>query len=346
MKIGTFDLNCGKTLVVAELSANHRQSLEIAMKTIDAAKEAGADAVKLQTYTADTLTIDARNEHFMIQGNTLWDGRTFHDLYREAYTPWEWQPKLKEHAEALGLILFSSPFDPTAVDFLEEMGVPAYKIASFEILDIPLIEYVASKGKPVILSTGIATREEILDALNACRSAGNSQVALLKCTSQYPTPMSDANIGDVPVLQRQFNVPIGLSDHTLGYSIPIAAVTLGACIVEKHFILDRKLGGPDAAFSLEPKEFGEMVRCIHDVESAIGTSNLELTSAMKKGRIFGRSLFVVEDIRKGESFTPKNLRSIRPNLGLPPKFLNEVLGNKAAVDIQRGTPLTWDMIDG
>jgi pseudaminic acid synthase len=330
--------------VVAELSANHLQKFDYAVKLIKAAKEAGADAVKLQTYTPDTLTIDSDNEYFRIKQGTLWDGKTLYQLYQEAYTPWEWQPKLKEIAEDLGLICFSSPFDKSAVDFLEEMDVPAYKVASFEITDIPLIEYIASKGKPVIISTGIATLSDVEEAVNACRRMGNSQIALLKCTSAYPAPLGEINLKTISHLAETFHVVAGLSDHTLGISVPIASVALGAKIIEKHFILDRKLGGADAAFSLEPEEFKTMVKAVREVEKALGEVSYELTEKTKKNREFARSLFIVKDMKAGEIFREENVRSIRPGYGLHPKYLKDVFRKKASRDIGKGTPLSWDLI--
>ena len=331
--------------IIAELSANHLHNFDLAVDTIKAIKESGADAVKLQTYTPDTITIDSDNEYFQIDQGTIWDGKTLYQLYQEAYTPWEWQPKLKEIAEELGLICFSSPFDRTSVDFLEEMNVPAYKVASFEITDIPLIEYIASKGKPVIISTGIATLADIEEAVNACKRMGNNQLALLKCTSSYPAPLEEVNLKTIPNLADTFNTVVGLSDHTLGISVPIAAVALGAKIIEKHFILDRKLGGPDAAFSMEPDEFRLMVDAVRDVEKALGTLNYNLTEKTKKSREFSRSLFAVDDIKAGESLTEENIRSIRPGFGLHPRYFSKIIGKKARNDIKKGTPLNWDLIE-
>lgn len=346
IKIGAFDFTTSaKTFIVAELSANHNQKFGIAVDTVKMAKECGANAIKLQTYTADTLTIDCKNNYFQIRQNTLWDGKSLYELYREAFTPWEWQPKLKKLATDLGLECFSSPFDPTAVDFLEKMEVPAYKIASFEITDIPLIEYVASKGKPVIISTGIATLADINDAVQACQRMGNNQIILLKCTSAYPAPLEEINLKTIPDLQQKFNCPVGLSDHTVGIAVPIAAVAVGARIVEKHFILDRKLGGPDAAFSIEPAEFKNMVQNIRQVEMALGNINYELSERVQKNRIFSRSLFIVSDMKKGEPFTSQNVRSIRPGYGLAPKYLKEILGKRSSRDIERGTPLSFDLIE-
>jgi len=330
--------------VIAEMSANHLQKFDNAVKLIKAVKEAGADAIKLQTYTPDTITIDCDNEYFQIKQGTLWDGQSLYELYKKAYTPWEWQPKLKEIAESEGLICFSSVFDKTAVDFLEKINIPAYKIASFEITDIPLIEYVASKGKPVIISTGIATLSDIEEAVNACKRMGNNQIALLKCTSAYPAPLKEVNLNTIPNLADTFKTVVGLSDHTLGISVPIASVALGACIIEKHLTLDRKLGGPDAAFSLEPAEFKAMVKSVREVEKALSEVSYDLTEKMKKSREFSRSLFVVKDIKAGEIFTEGNIRSIRPGYGLKPKYLKEILGKRATQDIKKGTPVSWDII--
>ena len=330
--------------IIAELSANHLQKFDYAVKLIKEAKEAGADAVKLQTYTPDTMTIDCNNEYFRIKQGTLWDGKTFYQLYKEAYTPWEWQPKLKEIAESEGLICFSSVFDKSAVDFLEEIDVPAYKIASFEITDIPLIEYVASKGKPVIISTGIAILSDIEEAVSACKRMGNNQIALLKCVSAYPTPLEDVNLRTIPNLAETFKTVVGLSDHTLSISVPIASVALGASIIEKHLTLDRKLGGPDAAFSLEPAEFKTMVKSVREVEKALGKVSYDLTEKMKRSRELSRSIFVVKNIKGGEVFTAENIRSIRPSYGLHPKYLKEILGKQAACDIKKGTPLKWELI--
>lgn len=337
--------NNNHTFIIAELSANHIHNFDIAIKTINAIKEAGADAVKLQTYTADTITIDSDNEYFRIRQGTLWDGKTLYKLYQEAYTPWEWQPQLKAIAEDLGLICFSSPFDKTAVNFLENMSVPAYKVASFEITDIPLIEYIASKGKPIIISTGIATLADIEEAVNACKRMGNEQIILLKCTSEYPSPLEDINLNTIPNLKDTFKTLVGLSDHTLGISVPIAAVALGAKVIEKHFILDRNLGGPDAAFSLEPEEFKAMIEAVREVEKALGKVSYELTDKVRKSREFSRSLFVVEDMEKGEVFNDQNVKSIRPGFGLHPRYLQNVMGKRAAKIIRKGTPFAWNLIE-
>ncbi|WBW95448.1 pseudaminic acid synthase [Oceanirhabdus sp. W0125-5] len=333
------------TFIIAEMSANHLQDFDKAVKIIKAAKYAGADAVKLQTYTPDTITIDCDNKYFQINQGTIWDGITLHKLYEGAYTPWEWQPELKRIAEEEGLICFSSPFDKTAVDFLEKMNVPAYKVASFEITDIPLIEYMASKGKPMILSTGIARLSDIEEAVNACRRMGNNQISLLKCTSAYPAPLEDINLNTLSNLSETFNVVSGLSDHTLGISVSIASVALGAKIIEKHFTLSRADGGPDAAFSLEPDEFKDMVKSVREVEKALGCVSYKLTEKMRKSREHSRSLFVVKDIKKGDTFTEENLKSIRPGFGMHTKYYNQILGEKASCDIKKGTPMDWKLID-
>ena len=344
-KIGNFNTVIeNKVFIVAELSANHNHNYDLAVQSIKAIKECGADAVKVQTYTADTLTIDSDKDYFKIKQGTIWDGATLYQLYQTAYTPWEWQPKLKLLAEELGLIFFSTPFDKSSVDFLEDMNVPAFKIASFEIVDIPLIEYAASKGKPIIMSTGIATLSDIEEAVNACKRMGNDQIALLKCVSAYPTPLEDVNLRTIPNLADTFKTVVGLSDHTLGISVAIASVALGACIIEKHLTLDRKLGGPDAAFSLEPAEFKAMVKSVREAEKALGEVSYDLTEKMKKSREFSRSLFVVKDMRAGEVFTEENIRSIRPGYGLPPKYLKDVLGKRTTQDIKKGTPLSWELI--
>lgn len=332
--------------LIAELSANHNHDLEQALELVRAAKEAGADAVKLQTYTADTLTIPSDRPEFRIGGGTLWDGRTLHDLYGEAYTPWDWQPKLKRLADELGLHLFSTPFDPTALEFLQDTGMPAYKIASFEIVDLPLVELVARTGKPVIMSTGMATLSEISEAVDTVRRAGNEQLLLLKCTSAYPSSPSAMNLRTIPHLAEAFGVPAGLSDHTLGTAVPVAAVTLGACVIEKHLTMSRAVRGPDSAFSLEPHEFKAMVDAVRVAEQALGKVNYGVGADEETSRVFRRSLYVVEDVKAGELLTPRNVRSIRPGLGLPPKFLPQVLGRIAARDLPCGTPLSWDALGG
>ena len=334
-----------KTFIIAELSANHNQKFDLAIETIRAAKRAGADAIKLQTYTADTITIDSDKDYFQINYGSLWDGTTLYKLYQQAYTPWEWHADLMRIAAEEGLICFSSPFDPTAVDFLETLQVPAYKIASFEIHDIPLIEYVASKGKPVIMSTGIATLSEIEEAVAACKRVGNNQIMLLKCTSAYPAPPEEANILTIPDIAKRFGVISGLSDHTMGSTVAVAAVALGARIIEKHFILDRNEGGPDAAFSMNPEEFKKMVDDIRIVEKALGTVNYDLTDKTIKSRVHARSLFVCEDVKAGQIITSREVRSIRPNHGLHPRHLPEVLGKKAKCDLEKGTPFSMDMVE-
>jgi pseudaminic acid synthase len=344
---------CGRTIgpgqpvyIIAELSANHHQDFERAARLIDAAKDAGADAIKLQTYTPDTITIRSDRSEFRIGGGTLWDGRSLHELYCEAFTPWDWQPKLKQMANSAGLALFSSPFDETAVDFLEEMDVPAYKVASFELVDIPLIQKMARTGKPLIMSTGMATAEEIEEALTTARQAGATEIALLKCTSAYPSPADEMNLRTIPELARKFGVPAGLSDHTMGIAAPVAAVALGACIIEKHLTLSRADHGPDSAFSLEPDEFRTMVDAVRFAEKALGAAQFGPSAREQASLRFRRSLFVVENVQSGETFTTKNVRSIRPAHGLHTRHLPTVLGRRAVRDIARGTPLSWDLVSG
>lgn len=331
------------TYIIAEMSANHNQEFAQAVRLLEAAKSAGADAIKLQTYTADTLTIDSDKDYFRIKG-TLWNGRTLYDLYGEASMPWDWQPKLKEVADQLGIDLFSTPFDATAIEFLETLHVPAHKIASFEIVDLPLVRQVAQTGKPIIMSTGMATIEEIGDAVRAIREAGGKQLALLKCTSAYPAPAEEVNLRGIPHLAETFNVPVGISDHTMGIAVPVAAVALGACIIEKHFTFSRAVPGPDSAFSLEPREFEAMVAAVRTTEKAMGEAHYEVGQNESKSRAFRRSLFVVKDIKTGELFTSDNVRSIRPGDGLAPKHTDQVIGRRARTDIERGTPLNWDLI--
>lgn len=332
------------TYIIAEMSANHGQDFAEAEKLVHVAKEAGADAVKLQTYTADTITLNARNEYFMIGKGTIWEGKNLHDLYQEAFTPWEWQPKLKKLAESLGMQCFSSPFDPTSVDFLEEMGVDAYKIASFELVDIPLIKKVASTGKPMIMSTGMATLAEIDEAVRVAREAGATQLALLKCNSGYPAPPEEMNLRVIPHLSQAFNVPVGLSDHTLGMAASIASVALGGCIIEKHFILSRETPGPDSAFSLEPHEFKQMVETVRETEKTLGRVQYQPTAKEIASRVFRKSLFIAEDVAEGEIFTAKNVRAVRPSHGLHTRHLDEILGKRATRNIEMGTPVAWDMI--
>lgn len=345
MQIGEYIINKNSPVfIIAELSANHNGSIETAIETIKAAKRAGADCVKLQTYTADTITLDSNKDDFLIKG-TIWEGQNLHKLYQQAHTPWEWHEKLFNCAKEEGLICFSSPFDKSAVDFLENLDAPAYKIASLEITDIPLIEYVASKGKPVILSTGIATLEDIELALDACKRMGNNQIALLKCTTSYPAPIEEANMAMISEFKERFGVIPGLSDHTLGSTVPIVATTLGTKIIEKHFILDRSIGGPDASFSMNEEEFTEMVKSVREAEKAVGKVDFTLTEKQISGRDYCRSLYVVQDIKKGEIITEKNVRSIRPGFGLHPRHLPDILGKKLNYSIEKGTRLSYDMID-
>lgn len=332
-----------RVFIIAELSANHNGSLDIAIETIRAAKRAGADCIKLQTYTADTMTINSRKPGFTIEG-TIWDGRNLYELYQEAYTPWEWHETLFKTAKKEGLVCFSSPFDKSAVDFLESLNVPAYKIASFEITDIPLIEYVASKGKPVIISTGIASNEDIELALDACKRMGNDDIAVLKCTSSYPAPIEEANMSMVKDLAERYNVISGLSDHTIGSTAPVVATCFGARIIEKHFILDRSVGGPDASFSMNEDEFKAMVSAVREAEKAIGSVDYNLTEKQKKARDFSRSVYVTEDIKEGEVFTDKNVRCIRPGYGMHPKHYKETLGKKAIKDLEKGDPMSLKFI--
>jgi pseudaminic acid synthase len=329
--------------IIAEMSANHGRSFDQAVKIVEAAKQAGADAIKLQTYTPDTLTLNCDNDYFCIK-DTLWHGRTLYDLYGEAFTPWDWQPKLKQVADELNMDLFSTPFDDSAVDFLECMKVPAHKIASFENCDIALLRKVAKTGKPIIASTGMATFDEIDELVCTVRNAGCRELALLKCTSAYPAPPEEMNLRTVSDLAQAFGVPVGLSDHTLGAIAPVAAVTLGACIIEKHFTLSRACPGPDSAFSLEPHEFKTMVEGVRTAERALGKVFYGVNPAEAKSRVFRRSLFVVKDVSAGELFTRHNVRSIRPGYGLHTRYLEEILGRAATREIQRGTPLAWEMV--
>ena len=332
-----------KTFIVAELSANHGHKLEVALESVRAAKEAGADAVKIQTYTADTITLNCDADDFKVKG-TLWDGRTLYDLYQEAYTPWEWHQAIFDEAKKCGLICFSTPFDKTAVDFLEDLGNPIMKIASFEITDIPLIEYAAKKGKPMVISTGIAMPEDIELAVKTCKDAGNDDITLLKCTSSYPAPIEDANLMTMVDMKQRYGVKVGLSDHTMGYDVAVAAVALGATLVEKHFILNRSIGGPDAAFSMELGEFAAMVKAIGNVEKAIGDVVYPTDPSKIKGREFCRSLYVAEDVKVGEAITEKNVRSVRPGFGLHPKHYAELLGKVALCDIKKGERFSLDMV--
>jgi pseudaminic acid synthase len=345
MQLGNFTINQNSPVfIIAELSANHNGSLENALSTIKAAKRAGADAIKLQTYTADTITIDSKREDFKLKQGTIWDGKYLYELYKEAYTPWEWHEKLFEAAHDAGLICFSSPFDPTAVELLESLNVPAYKIASFEITDTPLIKLVASKGKPVIISTGIATDEDISLALDACRETGNNQLALLKCTSSYPAPFEEANMVMIEDFAKRFDVIPGLSDHTMGITVPVVATALGAKIIEKHFILDRSIGGPDASFSLNETEFTEMVTAVRQAEKSLGVIDYTLTDKQKSGREFSRSLYIVKNSKKGDIITNENVRSIRPGYGLHPRFLNSILGKRFSQEVTEGIPMSLDFV--
>lgn len=332
--------NC---FIIAELSANHNGSLEVAKETIRAAKRTGADAIKLQTYTADTLTLDVQSDDFKIKG-TIWEGKNYYQLYEEAHTPWKWHKELFDIAKEEGLVCFSSPFDKTAVDFLEELDCPIYKIASFEITDIPLIKYVASKGKPVIMSTGIATEEDIELAVKTCKEAGNDQITLLKCTSAYPAKIEDANLVMIKDLAERYGVVTGLSDHTLGTLVPTLSVVMGAKVIEKHFILDKSVGGPDSSFSLDEKEFTEMVQSVRDAEKAIGKIDYSLTEGKIKSRAFSRSLYIAEDMKKGDVITDENVRSVRPGFGLHPKHLPELIGKRVNRSLIKGERFTMDLV--
>ncbi|MCX6983432.1 MAG: pseudaminic acid synthase [Lentisphaerae bacterium] len=332
--------------IIAEMSANHGQDFQQAVKILQAAKEAGADAVKLQTYTPETMTINCSNGYFQIGKGTIWEGRNLYDLYAEAYTPWDWQPKLQAIANDLGIALFSTPFDDTAVDFLEQLSIPAYKIASFELVDFPLIRRVARTGKPMIMSTGMATLAEIDEAVRTAKEAGAIQIALLKCNSGYPAPPEEMNLRTIPHMAEAFDLPVGLSDHTLGIGVPVAAVALNACIIEKHLTLSRSIQGPDSAFSLEPNEFKAMIEAVRTAEKALGKVQYRVTEHEFASRVFRRSLFVVKDMKAGDIFNPENLRSIRPSHGLHPSYLEGMLGRVASQDISRGTPLQWDMVTG
>lgn len=331
--------------IVAELSANHNQKLDIAIETIKAAKRAGADAIKLQTYTPDSITMNIRSDDFKVRQGTIWDGKYLYDLYKEAYTPWEWHEELFRIAREEGLICFSSPFDREAVDLLEELNCGAYKIASFEITDIPLIDYIASKNKPVIISTGIAGEEDIILALDTCHNRGNENLALLKCTSSYPAPLEEVNAVMIRDLSERFGMVSGISDHTMGITVPVAATVLGAKIIEKHFILDRSIGGPDSSFSLNKEEFSEMTAAVREAEKVVGEVNYALTPSQLKNRDFSRSLFVVRDVKAGELVSIANIRSVRPGFGLHPRYLNDIIGKKFLVDVNRGTPLRMEYLD-
>ena len=333
-----------KTFIIAELSANHGGKIEIAIETIKAAKRAGADAIKLQTYTADTITLNAKKDEFKITQGTHWDGQYLYDLYKEASLPWEWHKKLFEVAKDEGLICFSSPFDKTAVDFLEELDTPIYKIASFEITDIPLIEYAASKGKPMIISTGVAEVEDIKLAIKTCQDVGNNDITILKCTSAYPADPEDANLMTIPDIKNRFGVKAGLSDHTMGIEGPVVATVLGGTVIEKHFILDKEVGGADAHFSLDEAQFTEMVNAVRKAELMMGKVDYEMTEKKKRSREFSRSLFITKDVKSGETISEENVRSVRPGFGLHPKHLKEIIGKQFNSNCDKGTPLSFDLI--
>jgi len=336
MKIGNFDLEKDGVYIIAELSANHNGSLQNALDTIKAAKEIGANCIKLQTYTADTLTLDCKKDDFMIDSGTLWDGKSLYDLYKEAYTPWEWHKELFEYARSIDIDIFSSPFDKSAVDFLEQFNPSSYKIASFEITDYELVKYTASKGKPIIISTGIATIEEIQDVIDICKGVGNEDIILLKCTSAYPALPEEANLSMIPNLSQTFGVVSGFSDHTLGSTAPVVATTLGAKVIEKHFILDKSIGGADVDFSLDKAEFEIMVQAVREAEKLLGKIDYSMNEKKKQSRKFSRSLYVTKDIKKGKLFTEENIRSIRPGLGMHPKYLKDILGKIACSDYSFG----------
>jgi len=338
VKIGNFDLETDGTYIIAELSANHNGDINIAKESIKVAKEIGANAIKLQTYTADTLTLNCKRDDFIVKGGTLWDGKSLYELYKWAYTPWEWHGELFEYAKEVGIDIFSSPFDKSAVDFLEQFNPIAYKIASFEITDYELVRYTASKGRPIIISTGIATIDEIQDVVEICRSEGNSDIVLLKCTSAYPALLEDANLLTIPNLAQTFGVVSGFSDHTIGSTAPIVAVTLGAKVIEKHFILDKSIGGADADFSMDADEFAKMIKDIRDTEKLLG--RVDYSMSKKSSRVFARSLYVSKDIKKGEKFTEENIKSVRPNYGMHPKYLKDVLGKIAQKDYSFGDRFT------
>jgi pseudaminic acid synthase len=337
-------MNLNNCFIIAELSANHGGKLETALETVRAAKRTGADAIKIQTYTADTITIDSKKEYFKINQNTQWDGLFLYDLYKKAFLPWEWHKPIFDLAKEIGIVCFSSPFDNSAVDLLEELNTPIYKIASFEITDIPLITYVASKGKPMIISTGIADIDDIKLAIETCKSVGNNDITILKCTSAYPAEPEDANLLTIPDLKEKFGVKVGLSDHTLGIECPVVATALGATVIEKHFILDKSIGGPDAHFSLDEKEFTEMVVAVRSAEKMMGKVDYKMNEKKKKSRQFSRSLFVVKDVKKGDKITKENVRSIRPGFGMHPKYFQSILGEKFNKDTERGTPMSKNLI--
>jgi pseudaminic acid synthase len=339
VKIGNFDLTQDGVYIIAELSANHNGSLEVAKQTIQAAKECGANAIKLQTYRADTLTLNCSNDDFMIKGGTLWDGKNLYELYEEAYTPWQWHKELFEYARNLGIDIFSTPFDKSAVDFLEQFNPSAYKIASFEITDYELVRYTASKQKPIIISTGIATIDEIQEVVDICKQQGNEDIILLKCTSAYPAPLKEANLKTIPNMKETFGVEVGFSDHTLGITAPIAAVALGACVIEKHFILDKSIGGHDCAFSLDKEEFTSMVKAVRETQKLLGSVDYRMNERKQQSRNYARSIYVCKDIKKGEAFTLENLKSVRPGYSMHPKYLPQLLGKKATKNYKMGDRL-------
>ncbi|WP_291329268.1 pseudaminic acid synthase [Desulfovibrio sp. UCD-KL4C] len=331
--------------IIAEMSANHNQHFESAVELLHIAKECGVDAIKIQTYTPDTITLNCDNKYFQIGKGTIWEGQSLYSLYKTAYTPWDWQPKLKKIADDLGLDFFSTPFDDSAVDFLEEMNVSLYKIASFELVDIPLIKKVAATGKPVIMSTGMGTLAEIDEAVNAFREAGGTDLILLKCTSAYPAPPESMNLRTIINMQETFGVPCGLSDHSLGIEIPISAVALGACVIEKHFIKSRADGGPDCSFSLEAEELKAMVKSIRTAEKALGKVQYQITEKEKAGRVFRKSIFASKDIACGETVSAENIKCVRPSYGLHTRHFTEIMGKKALIDIPCGTPISWDILN-
>jgi len=330
--------------IIAELSCNHRGDKQIALDTIRAMKESGADCVKIQTTAPDRITIDSDKDPFVLKGGTLWDGRTLHDLYKETYTPYDWQSELKDYAESLGLDFFSSPFSLKDVDFLEELGVEFYKIAGYEIMDIPMIEKIAKTGKPIIFSTGMATKEDIELAIKTCEDVGNDQYIFLKCTSAYPTKWNQVDLNLIPKIKEDFNCIVGLSDHSEGHLVPVTAVALGARLIEKHFILDRSLGGPDVEFSMTPQEFKKMVKEVRKTELALGNDNYKLDKEVENSRKFARSLFICEDVKKGDIITEENVRSIRPGVGIHPKYLKDLLGKPFNADFEKGTPMALEYV--
>ncbi|MGN0694839.1 MAG: pseudaminic acid synthase [Lentihominibacter sp.] len=334
-----------RVMIVAEISANHGHDIDVVKRTMLKAKEIGCDAVKIQTYRPDTITLDCDNEYFQINNGTIWDGTTLYSLYNEAFLPWEWHEELFDFAKKNDILLFSTPFDNTAIDLLEKCNNPIYKIASFEITDIPLIEQAASKQKPMIISTGIAMEDEIKEAVAACRRNGNEDITLLKCTSQYPAKIADANLLTMTDMKRRFGCKVGVSDHTEGDIVPVTAVALGAEVIEKHFILDREIGGPDASFSMEPYGFKLMIDRVRAAEEAIGVIDYSLSEGKKNSRRYARSLFISEDVKKGDSITADNVKSVRPSDGMSPKYYRNVLGQKFATDAKYGTPLTDELIE-